>query len=235
MWEFALKCYWNVQYYSICWLNENFSTYSHRVKFGVSLEQVCKNDIPGPLLVLILKLNKEGPSKKDVFRAPGHHGSMKKLVHFLQNGRLVNIGKREAHGVPLCILLFHIFFHMLYVSSNFILLFLCFLHACNLVLDGCSVLVNVCLLYFPSHYQVISLLRSKCQSNRYHQLTVLYHSGQMIWNALPSVHKYILLRYWRCEDFCGCMYSYLWKYCNTVKCSIFLLYMNKMYLMELIS
>lgn len=65
---------------------------SDRVKFGVPLEQVCKNDIPGPLLVLILKLNKEGPTKKDVFRAPGHQGSMKKLIHFLQNGRLVNIG-----------------------------------------------------------------------------------------------------------------------------------------------
>lgn len=68
----------------------NFSL--DRVKFGVPLEQVCKNDIPGPLLVLILKLNKEGPTKKDVFRAPGHQGSMKKLIHFLQNGRLVNIG-----------------------------------------------------------------------------------------------------------------------------------------------
>ena len=62
------------------------------MKFGIPLEQVCKNDIPGPLLVLILKLNKEGPNKKDVFRAPGHQGSMKKLIHFLQNGRLVNIG-----------------------------------------------------------------------------------------------------------------------------------------------
>ncbi|KAK4305768.1 hypothetical protein Pmani_022356 [Petrolisthes manimaculis] len=70
-----------------------------RVKFGVSLEQVCKNDIPGPLLVLILKLNKEGPSKKDVFRAPGHHGSMKKLVHFLQNGRLVNIDNFSVYTI----------------------------------------------------------------------------------------------------------------------------------------
>ena len=39
----------------------------------------------------MLKLNKEGPFKKDVFRAPGHQGNMKKLIHFLQQGRLVNI------------------------------------------------------------------------------------------------------------------------------------------------
>ncbi len=41
--------------------------------------------------VMLLKLNKEGPFKKDVFRAPGHQGNMRKLIHFLQNGRLVNI------------------------------------------------------------------------------------------------------------------------------------------------
>uniref|UniRef100_A0A0N7ZBW9 Rho-GAP domain-containing protein n=1 Tax=Scylla olivacea TaxID=85551 RepID=A0A0N7ZBW9_SCYOL len=70
-----------------------------RVKFGVPLEQVCKNDIPGSLLVLILKLNKEGPTKKDVFRAPGHQGSMKKLIHFLQNGRLVNIDNFSVYTI----------------------------------------------------------------------------------------------------------------------------------------
>lgn len=62
-----------------------------RVKFGVPLEQVCKSDLPGPLLMMLLKLNKEGPFKKEVFRAPGHQGSMRKLIHFLQQGRLVNI------------------------------------------------------------------------------------------------------------------------------------------------
>lgn len=37
-----------------------------RVRFGVKLEEVCNehNDIPGPLLILILKLNKEAPYKK---------------------------------------------------------------------------------------------------------------------------------------------------------------------------
>lgn len=63
-----------------------------RVKFGAPLEQVCKsNNLPGPLLMMLLKLNKEGPFKKEVFRAPGHEASMRKLIHFLQQGRLVNI------------------------------------------------------------------------------------------------------------------------------------------------
>lgn len=72
-----------------------------RVKFGVPLDQVCavNRDIPGPLLVLILKLNKEAPLKKDVFRAPGHQANMKKLVHFLQSGRLVNIDKFSVYTI----------------------------------------------------------------------------------------------------------------------------------------
>ncbi|XP_056645880.1 uncharacterized protein LOC130451097 isoform X3 [Diorhabda sublineata] len=70
-----------------------------KVKFGVPLEEVCKNDIPGPLLVLILKLNKEAPYRKDVFRAPGHQGAMKKLIHFLQTGRLVNMDNFSVHTI----------------------------------------------------------------------------------------------------------------------------------------
>jgi len=62
-----------------------------KVKFGADLGTVCKRNIPGPLLLIILKLNKEGPFKKDVFRAPGHHGNMRKLIHFLQQGRIINI------------------------------------------------------------------------------------------------------------------------------------------------
>lgn len=62
-----------------------------KVKFGVPLEEVCQKDIPGPLLVMLLKLNKEGPYKKDVFRAPGHQGNTRKLIHFLQHSRLVNL------------------------------------------------------------------------------------------------------------------------------------------------
>lgn len=57
-----------------------------KVKFGVPLDQVCDEhkDIPAPLLMLILKLNKEAPAKKDVFRAPGHQANVKKLIHVLQ-------------------------------------------------------------------------------------------------------------------------------------------------------
>nr|XP_022901435.1 uncharacterized protein LOC111414351 isoform X2 [Onthophagus taurus] len=70
-----------------------------KVKFGVPLEEVCKNDIPGPLLVLILKLNKEAPLRKDVFRAPGHQGAMKKLTHFLQTGRLINMDNFSVYTI----------------------------------------------------------------------------------------------------------------------------------------
>ncbi|KAL1122628.1 hypothetical protein AAG570_002955 [Ranatra chinensis] len=70
-----------------------------KVKFGVPLDEVCKNDIPAPLLVLVLKLNKEAPSKKDVFRAPGHQGNTKKLVHFLQAGRLVNMDNYSVYTI----------------------------------------------------------------------------------------------------------------------------------------
>jgi len=70
-----------------------------KVKFGVPLEEVCKSDIPGPLLVLILKLNKEAPYRKDVFRAPGHQGAMKKLTHFLQTGRLLNMDNFSVYTI----------------------------------------------------------------------------------------------------------------------------------------
>ncbi|KAL0129312.1 hypothetical protein PUN28_004188 [Cardiocondyla obscurior] len=70
-----------------------------KVKFGVPLNEVCKNDIPGPLLVLVLKLNKEAPLRKDIFRAPGHQGNMKKLVHFLQTGHLVNMDNFSVYTI----------------------------------------------------------------------------------------------------------------------------------------
>ncbi|CAG2170523.1 unnamed protein product, partial [Oppiella nova] len=78
-----------------------YPTRMEKVKFGIPLETVCgvHNDIPGPLLVMILKLNKEAPFKKDVFRAPGHQANMKKLVHFLQNGRLVNIDNYSVYTI----------------------------------------------------------------------------------------------------------------------------------------
>ncbi|EZA51448.1 Rho GTPase-activating protein [Ooceraea biroi] len=76
-----------------------FAFLFRRVKFGVPLDEVCKNDIPGPLLVLILKLNKEAPLKKDIFRAPGHQGNMKKLIHFLQTGHLVNMDNFSVYTI----------------------------------------------------------------------------------------------------------------------------------------
>lgn len=48
---------------------------------------------------MILKLNKEAPFKKDVFRAPGHQGNMKKLIHFLQAGRLVNMDNFSVYTI----------------------------------------------------------------------------------------------------------------------------------------
>lgn len=73
-----------------------------KVKFGHSLEHVClpyNDNIPAPLLILILKLNKEGPAKKDIFRAPGHQANMKKLIHVLQTGRLVNIDNFNIYTI----------------------------------------------------------------------------------------------------------------------------------------
>lgn len=49
--------------------------------------------------MLILKLNKEAPYRKDVFRAPGHQGAMKKLTHFLQTGRLINMDNFSVYTI----------------------------------------------------------------------------------------------------------------------------------------
>lgn len=46
-----------------------------------------------------MKLNKEAPHKKDIFRAPGHQGNMKKLIHFLQHGRLINIDNFSVYTI----------------------------------------------------------------------------------------------------------------------------------------
>ncbi|OTF77035.1 RhoGAP domain containing protein [Euroglyphus maynei] len=72
-----------------------------RVKFGVPLVDVCSvhNDLPSLLLMMILKMNKEAPYKKDVFRAPGNHANMRKLMKFLQNGRLVNLEQFSVHTI----------------------------------------------------------------------------------------------------------------------------------------
>lgn len=58
-------------------------------------------DHNSPLLfqVLILKLNKEAPFAKNIFRAPGHQGNMKKLTHFLQTGQLVNMDNFSVYTI----------------------------------------------------------------------------------------------------------------------------------------
>ncbi|KAI6172422.1 RhoGAP domain protein [Aphelenchoides besseyi] len=62
-----------------------------KVKFGVPISEAFSHDIPATLLVLLLKVNKEGPLKKDIWRAPGNQAQVRKLSHIMQHGRLVNI------------------------------------------------------------------------------------------------------------------------------------------------
>lgn len=49
--------------------------------------------------ILILKLNREGPFKKDVFRAPGNQASVKELINFLQTGTILNIEHYSVYTV----------------------------------------------------------------------------------------------------------------------------------------
>ena len=49
---------------------------------------------------MLLKLNKEGPFKKDVFRAPGHQGNMRKLIHFLQQVSLYYVKQLYLVRLP---------------------------------------------------------------------------------------------------------------------------------------
>lgn len=68
-----------------------------RVKFGVPISEAFSHDIPATLLVLLLKVNKEGPLKKDIWRAPGNQAQVRKLSHIMQNGRLVNISNISVY------------------------------------------------------------------------------------------------------------------------------------------
>lgn len=47
--------------------------------------------------VLMLKVNKEGPLKKDIWRAPGNQSHVRKLSHIMQHGRLVNIANFSVY------------------------------------------------------------------------------------------------------------------------------------------
>ncbi|KAL1229905.1 Rho GTPase-activating protein [Trichinella pseudospiralis] len=62
-----------------------------KVKFGVPASEAFSHDIPATLLVLLLRVNKLGPLKKDIWRAPGNQAHVRKLIHIMQHGRLVNI------------------------------------------------------------------------------------------------------------------------------------------------
>lgn len=71
-----------------------------RVRFGVPLDQVCKHDIiPRPLLSMVLKLNKDAPYRKNVFRAPGHQASVKKVIYLLQKGYVINMEEVSVYTI----------------------------------------------------------------------------------------------------------------------------------------
>ncbi|CAI4232919.1 unnamed protein product [Auanema sp. JU1783] len=68
-----------------------------KVKFGVPINEAFAHDIPATLLILLLKVNKEGPLKKDIWRAPGNQAQVRKLSHIMQHGRLVNIANFSVY------------------------------------------------------------------------------------------------------------------------------------------
>lgn len=68
-----------------------------KVKFGVPVNEAFSPDIPATLLVLLLKVNKEGPLKKDIWRAPGNQAQVRKLSNIMQHGRLVNISNISVY------------------------------------------------------------------------------------------------------------------------------------------
>uniref|UniRef100_A0A0N4ZIV5 Rho-GAP domain-containing protein n=1 Tax=Parastrongyloides trichosuri TaxID=131310 RepID=A0A0N4ZIV5_PARTI len=73
-------------------VHARFKDRLEKVKFGVPMSNAFQNgDIPGPLLVLLLKVNKEGPLRKDIWRAPGNQAQVKKIAHIMRGGRMMNI------------------------------------------------------------------------------------------------------------------------------------------------
>lgn len=53
----------------------------------------------GYIQVLLLKVNKEGPSKKDIWRAPGNHAQIRTLARHMRDGTLVNISHFDEKTV----------------------------------------------------------------------------------------------------------------------------------------
>lgn len=47
--------------------------------------------------MLLLKVHKDGPAKKDIWRAPGSQVQVRKLSHIMQHGRLVNIANFSVY------------------------------------------------------------------------------------------------------------------------------------------
>uniref|UniRef100_A0AC35U529 Rho-GAP domain-containing protein n=1 Tax=Rhabditophanes sp. KR3021 TaxID=114890 RepID=A0AC35U529_9BILA len=78
-------------------LHHRYRDRIEKVKFGVPLSVAFATDIPATLLVLLLKVNKEGPLKKDIWRAPGNQAQVRKLAHTMQHGRLVNISEISVY------------------------------------------------------------------------------------------------------------------------------------------
>ncbi|CAG9568082.1 unnamed protein product [Danaus chrysippus] len=76
-----------------------------KVKFGVPLSEVCKDDIPGPLLVLILKLNKEAPLRRDVFSSARTPSVLKKFLRKipgLPGEQQTDAIRRQILSLPVC-------------------------------------------------------------------------------------------------------------------------------------
>ncbi|VDM54112.1 unnamed protein product [Angiostrongylus costaricensis] len=78
-------------------LHQRYRGRIEKVKFGVPINEAFAHDIPATLLVLLLKVNKEGPLKKDIWRAPGNQAQVRKLSHIMQHGRLVNIANFSVY------------------------------------------------------------------------------------------------------------------------------------------
>uniref|UniRef100_A0AAF5DQD4 Rho-GAP domain-containing protein n=1 Tax=Strongyloides stercoralis TaxID=6248 RepID=A0AAF5DQD4_STRER len=73
-------------------VHTRFKDRLEKVKFGVPMACAFQSgDIPGPLLVLLLKVNKEGPLRKDIWRAPGNQAQVKKIAAIMKGGRMMNI------------------------------------------------------------------------------------------------------------------------------------------------
>lgn len=77
-----------------------------KVRFGTRIEDAFPKEIPATLLVLLLKVNKEGPAKKDIWRAPGNHAQIRTLARHMRDGTLVNISHFDEKTVASVIKLF---------------------------------------------------------------------------------------------------------------------------------